>query len=67
MDAIQQPPQLVRMKEAAAMLGIGRRTLSRLVSNGRISKVAISSRASRISLAEIQRFIAESKAKGHAP
>ncbi|QIL79322.1 helix-turn-helix domain-containing protein [Diaphorobacter sp. HDW4A] len=67
MDAIHHPPQLVRRSEAAAMLGIGRRTLSRLVSNGRISKVVISSRASRISLAEIQRFIAESKAKGHAP
>lgn len=67
MDSIQPPPKLLRMNDAAAMLGIGRSTLLRLIAAGRISKVAISSRASRIPLSEIQRFITESKAKGRAP
>lgn len=67
MEAVQQTtPRLVRMKDAAAQLGIARTTLLRMVAAGRLEKVVISARASRITAESIERFIAESRATSEA-
>jgi excisionase family DNA binding protein len=50
-------PLLLRIPEAAGALGIGRTTLYKLIGEGRIRVVHVG-RSSRISLAELQAFVA---------